>query len=156
MIAQSNTTFNPRAGAARGQSTPVFCNGRPVGQVSDGVFRKTVRSSRHFLRQPRAICFDRSTLHDAEAAGATLVQVYDADDKDTYAAEIATVWAHCFPVLRGHGDQVGLALDWWSINGAQPLAERRAAETNRERCELQLGLFAGVQHEQTSPLRTRP
>ena len=141
MLHQSTRAFKSQSSRS---STPIFCNGRVVGQVEGHVFRKVVHSGRHFLRQPRAIAFDRSTLHDAEAAGARLVHVYDRNCQDTYTATLETVWQHCFPVRRGFGDQVGVPLDRWSINGAQPLAERRAAETNKERCDLQLGLFGGA------------
>lgn len=48
-----------------------------------------------------------------------------------------------FPVVRGHGRQVALSLDRYSVNGEPPTAERRAAASNQERKELQLGLFAG-------------
>jgi hypothetical protein len=121
--------------------TPIYANGRVIGRVVGDTFHKSITGSRHLLRTPRAICFDRSTLHDAAAAGATRVEIYDSESRTTYTATLATIDAYSFPVRRGHGDQVGVALVYWSVNGAPPVAEQRAAATNQEREELQLSLF---------------
>jgi hypothetical protein len=47
-------------------------------------------------------------------------------------------------VLRGHGDQVAITLEHWSVNGATPAAVASVAQTNQERKELQLSLFGEV------------
>ena len=144
MIAQAEPRFKPQYARTRAQaqSTPIYCNGKPVGRVEGGVFRKAVHSSRgHLLHTPPAIAFDVSTLRDAAAAGATRVEVFDADTHRTFTATLETIWAHQFPVPRGHGNQVVLHLDYWSISGETPAAERRAAETNAERVALQMGLW---------------
>lgn len=126
-------------------SQPVYLGGRVVGYVvRGGAFYKTVCASKHFLRQPKAICFDRCTLHDAEAAGALRVEVRDQETGRVYSAPLETMWAHCFAVHRGFGDQVGLGLDYWRINGAPAVAEQRAAASNQEVKALQLGLFGGA------------
>jgi hypothetical protein len=69
------------------------------------------------------------------------VEIYDRESGTTYTATLATIDAHSFPVHRGHGDQVGVTLDHWSVNGAIPVAEQRAAQTNQERNDLQMTLF---------------
>jgi hypothetical protein len=112
-----------------------------IGNVRGDTFCKTVTGSKHFLRSPKAICFDRSTLRDAAAAGATCAAIFDRETGNTYTATLATIDAHSFPVHRGHGDQIGVPLDYWSINGATPAAMQRAAATNQERNDLQLSLF---------------
>lgn len=127
-------------------AVPVYLPGRdrPIGQVDGRFFRKTITGSKHMLRDPRAIAFDRSTLDDAEKAGATHVSITDSETGRTYCAPIATVRRYGFPVVRGHGRQIALALDYYSIDGATPVAEQRAAQTNQERVDLQLGLFGGA------------
>lgn len=125
--------------------TPIYVNGRPIGQVVGDTFRKTITGSRHLLRTPKAICFDRSTLWDAAAAGATRAEIYDSESRTTYTATLETIDTFSFPVNRGHNAQVGLRLEYWSVNGATPVAEQRAAQTNQEREDLQLSLFGEVQ-----------
>ncbi len=121
--------------------TPIYANGYVIGQVVGDTFRKTISGSKHLLRTPKAVCFDRSTLLAAAAAGATRVEIYDREIGTTYTATLETINTHSIPVNRGHNPQVGLTLDRWSINGATPVAEQRAAQTNQERNDLQMTLF---------------
>ncbi len=125
----------------RNLAHPIYLNGRCVGQVRAGVFSKSAHASKHFLRRPKAICYDRCVLVDAEAAGARLLLVRDQESGRVYSTPLATFWAHCFEVHRGFGAQVGLGLDHWSIDGAPAAAEQRAAATNQEVKALQPGLF---------------
>ena len=112
-----------------------------IGYVRGDTFHKTISGSKHILRQPRAHCFDRCVLRDAATAGATRVEILDRETGSTYRATLATIDAHSFPVRRGYGDQVGVPLEQWSINGATPVAEQRAAATNQEIAKLQMSLF---------------
>ena len=139
MVPQNGVQFNPLT-----LSRPVYLNGRVIGYVSSGVFRKSVSASKHFLRSPKAICFDRCTLRDAEAAGAMALEVRDQETGTLYRAEMVTLWTHYFPVLRGFGDQVGLGLDYWRVNGMPSKAEKRVAESNKEIAALQMSLFGGA------------
>ena len=90
-------------------------NGRVVGHVEDGVLWKRVRGSRHMLRKPRAWAFDVQSLRDAEAAGATRVEVHDIDSGMTYSASLRQIRQCGFRVNRGHGDQIALRLGEWSV-----------------------------------------
>lgn len=119
---------------------PIFCNGRAIGKVSGRTFCKVISGSKHLLRKPAAIAFDRSTLRDARKAGALAVAVTDRETGKTYKATIDDVEAHGFPVFRGFGDQVALALTRFSINGKEPEGASRYA-TNKERIEAQPSLF---------------
>lgn len=132
--------------AKRGAVTPIFLPGtnKPVGFVSGRFFRKTIVGSRHMLRTPRAIAFDRSTLDDAARAGATHVSVKDSETGKTYTAAIDTIQRYGFSVVRGFGNQVALTLDRYSIDGEQPQAEQQARATNQERKAMQPGLFGEV------------
>lgn len=127
--------------ASATSNTPIYIGQRVIGYVNGDTFHKTITGSKHFLRRPRAICFDRCTLRDAAAAGATRAAIFDRESGITYTTTFETIHKYAFPVYRGHGDQVGVALDRWSVNGATPVAVARVAETNQARKELQLTLF---------------
>jgi hypothetical protein len=144
-VAQTAARSNSRGKFAHNQkptNTPIYVNGRVIGYVTGDTFHKTITGSKHLLRIPcAAIGFDRCTLRDASKAGATHVVIVDRETGTTYSATFETIDRHGFSVRRGHGDQVGLALDHWSINGANPVIEQRAAATNQERNDLQMTLF---------------
>ena len=127
-------------------STPIYLpgNSKPIGYVSGAFFYKTIVGSKHMLRSPRAIAFDLSTLDAAERAGASHVAVTDSETGKTYRAPIADIRRYGFPVARGHGRQVGLTLDRYSVDGETPEAAQRVAATNQERKEAQLSLFGGA------------
>jgi hypothetical protein len=122
-------------------STPIYIGQRAIGAVIGDCFHKSILGSKHILKRPRAIAFDRSTLRDAQAAGATCAAILDRETGTTYTISFETIDAHSFSVFRGHGDQIAVTLDRWSINGATPAAQASVAQTNQERKELQLGLF---------------
>jgi hypothetical protein len=124
--------------------TPIYIAQRVIGIVQGDTFHKAITGSKHILRRPRAIAFDRCTLRDAAAAGATCVEVLDRETGTTYTIAFETINRHSFPVLRGHGDQVAVTLDHWAINGATPVAQASVAQSNQERKELQLSLFGEV------------
>ncbi len=121
--------------------TPIYVGQRVVGVVAGNIFKKTITGSKHILRRPRAIAFERCTLRDAAAAGATCAAILDRETGTTYAITFETIHRLSFPVLRGHGDQVAVTLEHWSMNGATPVAVAKAAQTNRGRKDLQLSLF---------------
>ena len=116
MLPQSGVKRHPK-------TTPIYVRGRdrPIGYVEGGVFRKSISGSKHILRSPRAIAFDRSTLRDAERDGAVWVEVTDDETRTVYTARIADIWTHGFAVNRGYGDQIALALQRFSVNG-RPVA----------------------------------
>ena len=124
--------------------TPIYIAQRVIGVVSGDIFHKSISGSKHILKRPRAIAFDRCTLRDAAAAGATCAAILDRETGKTYTISFEAIHTHSFPVFRGHGDQVAVTLDRWAINGATPVAAQRAAATNQERNELQLTLFGEV------------
>ena len=124
--------------------TPIYVRGRstPIGHVTSGVFYKSIKASIHFLSRPRAIAFDRSTIVDAENAGAVSVEVTDSETGTVYRAAIADIWRHSFDVHRGFGDQIAYALTRWSVNG-RPVAATFG--NNQAIRDAQLSLFGGGQ-----------
>ena len=135
-MAQSGAKRHP-------QKTPIFVSGRsaPIGYVAGGVFHKSIVGSKPLLRSPRAIAFDRSTLADAERAGAVAAHVVDDETRTVYRASIADIWTHGFSVNRGFGDQIALALSRWSVNG-RPVAP--VFENNQAVKAAQPSLFGGM------------
>jgi len=108
---------------------PIFAgNGRVVGEVKGGVFLKKLKASKHFLQKPPAICFDVVSLEQAEKAGAIYVRIIDIETGKTYHAPLRLVWQKGFALDRGHGRQIGLALNYWQL---------------KEKKERQLSLFGG-------------
>jgi hypothetical protein len=134
----------PQSPTRRNQTIPIYIAQRVIGVVAGNCFRKTISGSKHILRRPRAIAFDRCTLRDAAAAGATRIEVLDRETHTVYTIPFETIDRHSFPVLRGHGDQVAVTLEHWAINGNAPVAMASVAQTNLERKELQLSLFGEV------------
>jgi len=131
-------TGTGRSGAGSSQlhvhstASPVYAQGRVVGQVRGDVFCKTVRSSAHMLRRPPAWALDLQSLLDAERLGARFVELFDRDSGATYRASAEQVRRYGFTFDRGHGRQIGLPLERWAVRKAgQPVAE-------------QLSLFGGT------------
>lgn len=93
--------------------TPIYAAGKVVGKVRGDTFYKTVRGSIHFLRSPRAIAFDVSTLTQAEQAKATWVQVHDIETHIIYRAPLAHILKVGIKVNRGYGPQIALVMEAW-------------------------------------------
>jgi len=93
----------------------VYAQGRVVGQVRGGVFHKTVRGSTHMLRRPPAWALDVGSLLEAERLGAKSVQLHDTESGNRYHASVAQIRRQGFTFDRGHGRQVGMALNLWTV-----------------------------------------
>lgn len=134
----------PHSGATRHpKKTWIYVKGRryPIGYVLLLYFYKNLKPE-HFLTNPPAIAFDRSTLVDAEKAGALYAHITNSETGTVYTASIADIWRHGFPVLRGFGQQIALALPKWNVNG-QPAAA--TFNSNAEVKAAQPSLFAEVE-----------
>lgn len=131
-------------------SIPLFVAGRPKPVAFVDPRTKTLYktvSEKHLLTRPRAIAFDVSVLHDAVEAGAVVIRVTHAETGRVLTTTIDTFRTVGFKVNRGFGLQWALALDAWSVDGAQPererLAEIAAAKVAAADVQ-QLGLFGGA------------
>jgi hypothetical protein len=98
-------------------------DGRVVAEVQNGALVKRVKGSVHMLQKPRAWCCDVDILHQAEVLGATQVRIEDVETGNTYVAPLSRFWTRGFPVRRGHGEQRGLLLADWQVNGAPSRAD---------------------------------
>ncbi len=85
-------------------------DGKMVGGIIGTTLRKHVDASRHFLRRPPAICFDRDVLLEAQSQGVQIVEVIDRESGNVFRASLALIWLKGFRLNRGYGDQVALAL----------------------------------------------
>jgi len=120
------TAANPYSGQSQYSTTvraiPVRrADGRIVGELTGDVLRKTAKRE-HMLRQPAAWAWDCDILEAAERGGARFTEVECGGL--IYRATLADFRRYGFPVLRGHGDQRGLALTYWHVRrvGEPPAA----------------------------------
>lgn len=93
---------------------PIRVNERVVGEVRGETFYKNLVASKHFLRVPCAVAFDVSTLDDAERAGAQFVEIRDVETARVYRQSIAAIRAKGFRVNRNFGEQIALAMEFWT------------------------------------------
>ena len=124
------------------QVTPVYrSDGRAVGRVEGGVFRRVMRSTVHQLQRPPAWAADVDALDQARAAGATRVEIKDLDTGKVYAADLADFYRHGVRVTRGHGVQLALVLGRWSVTMSVTVA---GAGQSAASGPVQLSLLEGV------------
>lgn len=93
----------------------IFAGSRVVGEVSGGVFKKTVSGSVHFLRKPPAIALDVDSIRQAREYGAVGIQVTDRETGREYSCDLGHFDRHSFALNRGFGDQRALPLDRWVV-----------------------------------------
>lgn len=125
---------------SKSNHVPIYrADGRAVGRVEGGVFRRVMRSSAHMLQRPRAWACDLDALDQARAAGATRVEVKDLDTGKVYAADLADFYRRGVTVNRGHGAQLALPLACWQVAGGR--ASTRPGLDQSAAGPVQLGLF---------------
>ncbi len=96
-------------------------DGKVVGQVSAGVFRKDkLVGSRHMMRKPRGWALDVASLAQAESHGADLVQLTDQETGLVYRASIVLINEKGVEVNRGYGRQICLPLEFWEVDNHVP------------------------------------
>ena len=97
-------------------------NGKIIGTVIKDTLHKRVNSSKHFLRQPPAIAFDRDCIVRAKKLGANKIMVHDKDTKKRYMANYSDFEAKAIRVNRGFGEQLALPISMWSVLDPNQLA----------------------------------
>lgn len=114
---------NARPGAKpslHSHSTPkIKVGNKIVGVVVGDIFVKRLHSKTHFLRKPKAIAFDIDTLIQAQELGASLVRIIDLDTDLVYIVSIELIYEKGFYFNRGFGDQLGLTLNYWQVEGPE-------------------------------------
>ncbi len=87
----------------------VFTDGRVVGEVVGGVFKKNILGSRHILHKPRAIALSVESLSQAGQVGASEIQITDKESGWVYSCSVEHFKEYAFPIQRG-GFEPQLAL----------------------------------------------
>lgn len=93
----------------------VGLNGVTIGVIQDDLFRKDIIESKHLLRKPEAIAYDKSVIRGLKANGVTRLLVVAKDTHRFFEATIETLEEHGLTVNRGYGDQIALPLAYWKI-----------------------------------------
>lgn len=98
---------------------PVYnADGRPVGRFETDeagrlwLVKQGLDPKRHQLQRPPAWATDRAHIAQLRAAGGAGVRLHTTDGREL-EAPLSAFERHGFPVGRGHGEQVGLALRYW-------------------------------------------
>lgn len=97
--------------------------GRVVGVVRDGVFRKTVDADKHMLRIPPAWSFDVVSLDEAKRAGGKVVELHEERDDVIYRATMRQMDRYGKSLDRGCGKQRFLHVRYWARDG-EPVGEQ--------------------------------
>lgn len=113
-----------KRGTVKGGGMPVFDHqGREIGEVRSGVLYKHVLGSRHQLQRPPGWAVDLRSLEQAEALGATRVEITDVESGQRYRVSIRTLRLRGFKLDRGYGRQLALRLELWA-RGDEPTVEQ--------------------------------
>lgn len=94
----------------------VTVKGKQVGYVIGDIFRKRVKASKHFLRKPPAIAFDKASIDIAKEYGATKIRVLDIEDDVIYSATMWDLENNGFDIDRGYGKQVAMLKSKWNTD----------------------------------------
>lgn len=100
-------------------------NGKVVASLRNGVLRRNIRGSKHILRLPPAIAFDRCIIEEARREGCREIEVTDTESDRVYTLDFADFEKHAFPIDRGFGAQLGCELRWWNVRKAGEPAVRQ-------------------------------
>jgi hypothetical protein len=125
------------------KTTPIYVGSKVAGHVVGGTLKKTIDGSKHMIKKPPAIAFDRAVINRAQTLGATHVEVYDFESRTTYYAEMSTLKGHGIDIDRGYGKQIALTLDYWGVNGQPSVREQQQQKIEEPKVEQspQLSLF---------------
>lgn len=85
------------------------------GEITGGVWSKSIRGSTGILRRINAIAFDRAELDAAQAQGAVSVDVLDTETDTHYLAPLDTIREVGKPIEFGsYGRQLLLGFNGWA------------------------------------------
>lgn len=115
--------------------------------TATGVLFKAV-SEKHVVQKPhRSIAFDVNVIEQALKLGGKTLRVTHRETGEVFTTTIETFQKKGYRCDRRFGNQWALGLFYWSINGRQPEAERKAEE-EAQRAETadmkQLDMFGGL------------
>lgn len=86
--------------------------------IKDGYLYKEAKASKHFLREPPAICFDY-VLYNKYRAKIKGVMVFEKESKKVYYVSNDVISHFGFIIERGYGKQKVVPLNLWKIQGEE-------------------------------------
>ena len=110
---------------SNGKSIQIFVSRRHVGDIVNGVFKKSISGSRHILRKPPAIALSVEALRLADQAGAHDIQITDIESARLYTCSIEYFKQFAFPLQRGGFEpQLALQLERFDVSSPLVIASR--------------------------------
>jgi hypothetical protein len=121
IIHMKYTTVSPNVTIENNNRIPILLSdGRVIGKVQNGIFKKRISGSKHFLRKPPAIAFSVENLTQAEQAGAIKIEVTDKDNGCVYFCTLEHFKRYSWELQRGGFErQRALALSRWDVAGGK-------------------------------------
>ena len=93
--------------------------GKFIGKLEGGIFKKSVCRSKHMLREPESWAIDSEVVRTVEILGTCRkVVVYDYENGFLYEVDFAKFIEKSFTIDRGHGAQRALPLTYWKFKYA--------------------------------------
>jgi hypothetical protein len=93
----------------------IFVSGRVVGNVSNGIFSKRIKTA-HMLHTPPAIALSAESLAQAIDAGAHSISITNIETGRVYTCDIAHFKHYAFDLQRrDYESQKALPLERWDV-----------------------------------------
>lgn len=108
------------------KSTIVNANDEVVGNVTGNLFTFTAKASHYLLYSPHIILIDAQLVADAEAAGATEIEITDDETNNFFWIDIETFKSKSVSIDNDGDQQFAIAIDRWRMNSTPTDDERRA------------------------------
>ncbi len=91
------------------------------GRVTDGVWYKRAKRSKHMLRMPTAWAVDLYDLECAERCGAVALELRETEQGVTYRVSLKTLRERGQVIDRRFGRQIMLPLGYWQTGATATL-----------------------------------
>ncbi len=95
-------------------SVPIYCKGRQVMHVRDGIAYRRAGPGERLLK-PEGWSFHESVISQPQQAGTRRLVVEDTATGVAYAADWSTFVAKSFALDRGEGPQRALPIGYWRV-----------------------------------------
>ena len=92
--------------------------GKMVGNLHEGVFRKVVDSRKHKMKILKAYGIQKVIFDDLKKNGCDQIQVHEADNNFTHCSTIED-WENAIVQNFGDGLQIFLPIKNWSLSNKQ-------------------------------------
>jgi len=87
---------------------------KPVGELTSFALKKSVKKSKHLLRNLNAWSVDIQVLRLAEAFGCEVVLVHESEENKDYKVRLSEFFGNGVKVDYGFGEQLALPLSYWN------------------------------------------